>query len=279
MNLQIIGKQNVAGVEFTGIEGGFGKGKRAMLISEIAKIHGKDVRHVNERINFNLKRFKNGTDYINLLGVDILDSQLKELGFSQQSINSYRGKGSGIYVLSERGYSKLLKVLDDDMAWELYDQLVDEYFQMREQINTSGFSPELQLLIKLEQGQKQLNENYQALGNKMNGIREVITLNAGDWRKDTTNLINKVAKKRGGFDEYRHVRNEIYEIVEQRGGYSLKTRLTNKRRRLAEDGVPKYKRSELSNVDVIADDKRLIELYIAVVKDFAIRHGVEVADE
>lgn len=40
-HLQIIGKQTVAGYEFTGIEGGFGAGKKAMLVKEIAEIHQK----------------------------------------------------------------------------------------------------------------------------------------------------------------------------------------------------------------------------------------------
>ena len=36
-----------------------------------------------------------------------------------------------VYLLSERGYAKLLKILDDDKAWDIYDQLVDNYFNMR----------------------------------------------------------------------------------------------------------------------------------------------------
>ena len=38
------------------------------------------------------------------------------------------------YLLSERGYSKLLKILDDDVAWEQYDKLVDRYFNMRAEL-------------------------------------------------------------------------------------------------------------------------------------------------
>lgn len=33
--------------------------------------------------------------------------------------------------MSERGYAKLLKILDDDKAWDIYDELVDNYFNMR----------------------------------------------------------------------------------------------------------------------------------------------------
>lgn len=137
-SLMVLGKQNIGGYEFIGIEGGFGKGKKCMLVRDIAKIHGREVKHVNELINNNIQRFS-VNDLVDLLGVGFDDTEIKSFGYSQQAINSYRGlkaKGrvSGIYILSERGYAKLLKIMDDDLAWEIYDKFVDEYFTMREVI-------------------------------------------------------------------------------------------------------------------------------------------------
>ncbi|PYE87788.1 ORF6N domain-containing protein, partial [Bacillus sp. 196mf] len=65
-HLQIIGKQMVAGYEFTGIEGGFGEGKKAMLVKEIAEIHGQPLKSINRRINENRNRFRDGVDIIDL---------------------------------------------------------------------------------------------------------------------------------------------------------------------------------------------------------------------
>ncbi|MCO7176147.1 hypothetical protein ACFP7A_08960 [Sporolactobacillus kofuensis] len=72
------------------------------------------------------------------------------------------------------------------------------------------------------------------------------------------------------------MRTEIYKEVDRRGGFNLDIRLINKRRRMADEGASQSQRDKLSKVDVIADDKRLIEVYLAVVKDFAIHYGVEV---
>ena len=55
----------------------------------------------------------------------------------------------------------------------------------------------------------------------------------------------------------------------------METRLTNKRRRMADEGVCKSKRDRLNKVDVIADDKKLIEIYVAIVKEMAIKYGVD----
>jgi hypothetical protein len=130
------------------------------------------------------------------------------------------------------------------------------------------FNGLFQSLAKQELATKQLET-------KVDGIRDVVALNTTDWREDSRKLINKIAQSRGGFGAYKEVNSEVYKEVERRGGYMLNTRLTNKRRRLADEGAPKSKRDKLTKVDVIADDKRLIEIYVAVVKEFAIKHGVD----
>ena len=78
----------------------------------------------------------------------------------------------------------------------------------------------------------------------------------------------------GGFDYIKEVNTEIYRLVEERAGVSLSTRLTNKRNRMAGEGICKSKRDKLTKVDIIADDKKLIEIYLAIVKEMAIKYGI-----
>ena len=135
--------------KFNEIEGGFGDNKKFMLVKDIANIHSKKVYHINELINNNRKRFKDNVEIIDLLGIGLDDTELKSLGFSQQTINSYKGRKGGIYILSERGYSKLLKLLNDDKAWELYDIFVEDYFNMRETVKENIIEITKKDLLKL----------------------------------------------------------------------------------------------------------------------------------
>ena len=64
--LKVLGKEKVGNFEFTGIEGGFGEDKKAMLVKDIATIHGKTVKVINQAINMNRARFKDGIDIIDL---------------------------------------------------------------------------------------------------------------------------------------------------------------------------------------------------------------------
>lgn len=125
--LKILGTEKIGSFEFTGIEGGFGENKKSMLVKDIAVIHKSTVRRINEVINRNRKRFRNGVDIIDLLSNKSFTVVLNDSGFTQNQINASKH----IYLLSERGYAKLLKILEDDKAWEIYDELVDNYFNMR----------------------------------------------------------------------------------------------------------------------------------------------------
>ena len=139
--------------------------------------------------------------------------------------------------------------------------------------NVAELSPELRLLINMEVQQKQQAKALEATNRRLDSIGDVITLSPTAWREDTKRLISKVAQKRGG--AYQETNAEVFRLVDERGGVSLETRLTNKRRRMADEGVCKSKRDKISKVDVIAEDKKLVEIYLAVVKDLAIKEGVE----
>ncbi len=148
-------------------------------------------------------------------------------------------------------------------------------------IDLSKLSPELQMFkqifdsvamtqIKQAELEQSINESKQEIQN----MRDVITLSPASWRRDTSLLINKIALELGGFEHIKDVREKIYKLLDERFGVDVKTRLTNKRRRMADEGVCKSKRDKLTVLDVIADDKKLIEGYIAIVKEMAIKNKV-----
>lgn len=140
---------------------------------------------------------------------------------------------------------------------------------------TQGLSPQLQLLINMELKQKQLETAITDTNARIDNIKEVVALDSTAWRADTQNLLNKIAISLGGTSAfYRQLRNESYELLDHRMGARLQIRLTNKRRRMAEEGISRSKRDALTKIDVIADDKRLIEGYVAIVKEMAIKHGI-----
>lgn len=136
----------IGAMQFHGIEGGFGANKKAMLAKEIAAIHNQPLGEINRRINENRKRFADGKDVLDLKGTEFVMALTHNEIYSQNAVN----KSANIYLLSERGYAKLLKIMDDDLAWEKYDQLVDGYFQMRRVIKETPEAIETAKRIRAE---------------------------------------------------------------------------------------------------------------------------------
>jgi hypothetical protein len=133
-----------------------------MLVKEIAKIHSREFKHINEAINKNETRFKKNVDIIDLKSVDLIDRDfLNQLGFSNSSISN----ANNIYLLSERGYAKLLKILEDDVAWEQYEKLVDGYFNMR--TSQPKLSKELQAIFTLDERTIEIDNRVSKLENTM----------------------------------------------------------------------------------------------------------------
>ena len=131
-NIVISGKQEFMGREIPVVAGGFGFGKKCISDKTIAEIHGMETKNARARITDNIKRFKENVDYIDLKQGAYEASTLEilvQLGYAKSAIT----QAEHIYLLSERGYAKLIKIMDTDLAWEIHDKLMDEYFELREQ--------------------------------------------------------------------------------------------------------------------------------------------------
>lgn len=140
--IKVVGKVNVNGKEINKVYGGFGEDSIITTVKDISIVHEVEVKHINELINRNIKRFKENIDYIDLLSNENLKVVANDLGL----IGSNRTKNA--YILSERGYGKLIKIMDSDIAWDIYDRMQDEYFAMREIIK-SDEQLKKELLYKL----------------------------------------------------------------------------------------------------------------------------------
>lgn len=130
-NLIVNGRQKFMGKEIPVVLGGFGERKKCICDKTIAEIHNQPVPEIRRRINDNILRFNENVDFIDIkkgVGESHTLSFALELGYTKSAIT----QAEHIYLLSERGYAKLIKIMDTDLAWEIHDRLIDEYFELRE---------------------------------------------------------------------------------------------------------------------------------------------------
>lgn len=275
--IEVVGMQEFLGKQIPVIEGGFGEGEKVVLAKTIAEIHEVELRDLNKLINNNIDEFEEGIDILDLKSNEDFAVVAKNSGlYSQNALNA----SLNIYLLSEQGYHALVSLMRTEKAKELRKQFRREYFAMRKKVKEEPRCVEDLIIMqaqRLKDMREQINQaTHHALEAKaeVKTIKEVVSLDTTSWRSETQTLIAKIARNQGDLGLIRDFRNESYELLNKRFGVNLDVRLTNKRRRMAEEGVSKSKRDKLNNLDVIAEDKKLIEGYVAIVKDMAIKYGI-----
>lgn len=182
------------------------------------------------------------------------------------------------YLLTRDGFSLLVMGFTGAKALEWKLKYIQAFNAMEKRLNDDEeLSPLLKVLINLERNQNKVQRELTEVSQRLDNMGDVIRLNRDNWRKHSKTLIVKIANKWGGFEYIPEVIKQIYQELEERMGVNLASRKANRQRRMAIEGATKSSREKISMVDVIADDKKLIEGYMAIIKEMAVKYGV--ADE
>ena len=259
MSQILINDQNVLIKEY--------EGKRVVTFKDIDMVHNRPEGTARKRFNDNKKHFIEGEDFFK-----VKCSEVRPF-FGQTLPNGFNPKAD-VTLMTESGYLMLAKSLTDDLSWDVQRKLVNNYFTVKEiQQHMSSIEIIASIAnnaVEMERKQKMLEAKQQEqqkeidnVNTRLDNMVDVISLDKNSWRKDSQHLITKIAQTtESGFDCIRDTYKEIYRLVEKRAGVALGIRLTNKQNRMAGEGVCKSKREKLSKLDIIAEDKKLIEIFI-----------------
>ena len=235
-------------------------------------VDSREVARMIEKEHKNLLRDIKG--YSDVLGQS---SNLSTANFFIESTYTNENNQSyPCYLLTRKGCDMVANKMTGEKGIIFTAKYVTKFEEMekQQQAPMQQLSPQLQLLISMELKQTEMETAITQTNTRIDSLKDVIALDTRSWRADTKNLIVKMAYKLGGNEHIRDLRSESYDLLDARMGVSVGTRLTNKRRRMAEEGISKSKRDNLNALDVIADDKKLIEGYVAIVKEMAIKYGI-----
>ena len=245
------------------------KNQRVLTTQQLAQVYETESKNIQMNFANNKDRFIEGRDYHLLEGAELKafkNSLPNDIGLVDKHARS-------LYLWTERGANRHSKILDTDKAWQQFDVLEETYFQVKTgQIALPQMS-QLEILAQVAQAAAEQEKAIKQIASDVRGIRDIVALNPNDWRRDATALINKIAKNLGGHELIHDVRKESYKLLDERFGVNLNIRLTNKRKNMSLEGASKTKITNLNYLDVIADDKKLIEGYLIIVKEMAIKYG------
>lgn len=263
-------------------------GKRVITFKDIDEVHERKSGTARKRFNDNKQWFVEGEDYFRI-SASVFRTLIGEMNEKHQT---------DVVLVTESGYLMIIKSFHDDLSWRLQRILVNSYFKAKEMQseNYDDLSPMLRMFIQQERQMKAMqteiedtkaqleitqtenqkhSERLNTIDGKINAVSDAIKLDSTSWRKEVSYVIRKIC--RNANDAYPTVGilyGEIYKVLELRAKCNLTTRLTHKQVRMRDAGVCMSKVKQVNRLDIIAEDAQLTEIFIAIVREYAIKFGI-----
>ena len=197
--------------------------------------------------------------------------------FIESTYTNSQNREMPSFLLTKKGCELYSTRMTGEKGTQFAVAYIERFNEMENHIKQES-TPQVsqaELIAMIAQQGVEQEQRLIAVEKKQEDIGEIITLNTQEWRRKANKIINAIAKKRGGFEAYSDVRNESYELLEERAKCRLSIRLTNRKSEMALNGASKSKLDKVNNLDVIESDARLTEIYLSIIKDMAMKYGVD----
>nr|WP_302597859.1 ORF6C domain-containing protein [uncultured Cellulosilyticum sp.] len=151
------------------------KGQRVVTFKDIDMLHERVEGTAGRNFRDNKKHFVENEDFFFIKPADIGNNEIR-----RSEINN-----KGTYLITESGYLMLVKSLQDDLAWKVQRELVNNYFRVKsgQALNTYKLSKELKAILMLD-------EKTVEMDNRITNLEERMTIETGS-QKVLCDLVNK----------------------------------------------------------------------------------------
>lgn len=216
---------------------------------------------------------------------DWINRMIEKYGFVENEdfysfLSKTNGRPSAEYLLTLDTAKEIAMVQNNEAGRAIRKYFIDVEKQHRQAyIDTSNLSPELQMvnqifhsLAQQELESKRMQKELETTNQRVDTISHTIKLNPINWRKSVNDVMKRIGSQPG--QSYQDIRVQSYDLLEARGKCKLDIRLENMKRRLALEGASKSRIQKANKMDVIEEDERLKQIYLSIIKEFAIKYNV-----
>lgn len=161
------------------------KNIRVLTTQQIAEAYGTDGKTISYNFNHNKERYVDGKHFICLTGDEL--RAFREIHDLPNNLNK-------LYLWTEKGAFLHAKSLNTDTAWEVYDRLVDNYFEKPKAVPMTT-DQKIQLLA---QGNVELTEKIDKVDKDLQDFKQDMPLLALECQRITRAKNQKVVPLMGG---------------------------------------------------------------------------------
>lgn len=179
---------------------------RVLTTQQIAEAYGTDRKVISYNFNNNKNRYKEGKHYI------CLDGKEKAEFLNCLENHDSLKNAKILYLWTEKGAFLHAKSLNTDVAWEVYENLVDNYFNKRRPLTA------LEQIQLTQQAVLEVKEQIDSVDRDLQEFKREMPLLAIECQQITDAKNKKVVPLLGGKDSnaYKNVslRGKVYRDLE-----------------------------------------------------------------
>lgn len=178
-------------------------GVHVLTTEQLAAAYECEPKQIKQNFNNNKEHFKEGKHFFKLEGEALSDLRVENIDLQISP------RTRCLYLWTRRGASRHCKMLGTEKAWEMYDNLEENYFNPPQKKMTaaeilSGMAEELvkqeRRTARLEMRQERNEENFKILNSRMDTFNGIGT--DEDKRQKLNSMIRAFSLKAGmRFDE------------------------------------------------------------------------------
>lgn len=157
------------------------QGKRVVTLTDIDKVHERPDGTAKTRFHRHKDRFILNEDYFVVKPADVLK-------YTKDTLR-IKIPNRGITLLTEQGYSLIVKTYDDDLAWRVQRELVNGYFKSKEVIETLQSTKSQSIILN-----ERLNELVDTMSEYTNIIKSIVEYSTINYKQQQDLL--QVARQR-----------------------------------------------------------------------------------
>ena len=176
---------------------------RVLTTQQIAEAYGTDSKTISYNFNHNKDRYTDGKHFILLVGDELR---------AFREIHDLPTSTPKLYLWTEKGAFLHAKSLNTDKAWEVYDHLVDTYFNKKKPMSTAE---QIQILA---QGNIELEHKIDSVDKDLQDFKREMPLLAIECQQITEAKNRKVVPLLGGKESnaYKNasLRGKVYRDLE-----------------------------------------------------------------
>ena len=158
------------------------EGLRVVTAWDIAKVHDREVREINQNFNYIKEKLILNEDYFLISKNEISESKILIQDFIPNNVKE-------IPLFTESGYLMLVKTFTDDLSWDIQRQLVKTYFRFKETQKTMTLP---QQLLAQAQCLVEMDNRITVVENK---VDNEIRVNSGEQLRITKAVKRRVCQR------------------------------------------------------------------------------------